>query len=593
MTIATDMKLSQSLSRFGRALAFTRSHRWRLVSVLMLTVLIAGASSAEPLVMKYIFDALGEGVAGALGTTLLGLAMLVTLGVLREGATALSNFVSWRTRLDIHYGLLDATVERIHRLPSEYHRREGVGAIMNRLDRGIQGFIGALSEISFNVLPALAYLGIAVFAMLRLDWRLTLVVLLFAPVPALIAAIAAPTQVQRERTLFERWARIYSKFNEVLASIVTVRSFAMEGAEKERFLRDVSATNEVVVRGVRFDSRVGALQNVAVLLARAGAIGVGGYLALRGEVTVGTVVAFLGYVNGLFGPVQGLTGVYRILRTASVSLDQVFSLLDMRDHVEDAPNASSVHSLSGHVRFNHVSFGYSGCDMLLDNIDFEAKPGEMVALVGPSGAGKTTLMALLQRFYDPRRGAVLVDGQDVRSLKQEQLRRQIGVVLQDAMLFNESVRENIAYGRPSATQAEIEAAARAANAHGFVTRLENGYDTVVGERGSRLSAGERQRVAIARALLKDPPILVFDEATAALDAATEALVQQAIEKLVRGRTTFIIAHRLSTVVHADRILVLKRGRIVESGTHAELLAHKGHYHALVKRQTRGLLHAAA
>ncbi|MBD3241139.1 MAG: ATP-binding cassette domain-containing protein [Chitinivibrionales bacterium] len=587
------MKAPSSLSRLNRAFAFTHAHRGRLVLVLLLTILVAGASSAEPLVMKYIIDALGDDVPDALRAMLLGLGALVALGIMREAATVLSNLVSWRTRLDIHYGLLDATVERIHRLPSEYHRREGVGAIMNRLDRSIQGFIGALSEISFNVLPAIAYLGIAIFTMLRLDWRLTLVVLFFAPLPGLIATFAAPTQVQREKTLFERWARIYSRFNEVLAGIVTVRSFAMERTEKERFLRDVSATNEVVVRGVRFDSRVGALQNAVVLLARASAIGIGGYLVLRGDITVGTVVAFLGYVTGLFGPVQGLTSIYRVLRTASVSLDQVFSLLDMKDHVEDAPDAKPVQSLAGYVRFDHVSFGYNDCGTLLHDIDFEVKPGEMVALVGPSGAGKTTLMALLQRFYDPRSGAVLVDGSDVRSLKQDQLRRQIGVVLQDAMLFNESVRENIAYGRPSATQAQIEAAAKAANAHGFITRMENGYDTIVGERGGRLSAGERQRVAIARALLKDPPILIFDEATAALDAATEALVQEAIEKLIRGRTTFIIAHRLSTVVHADRILVLKKGGIVESGTHAELLARKGHYYALVRRQTRGLLHAAA
>ena len=586
-----QMSISHTLRLILRAGSFARPYRIYLAVVLCLTLLIAVAGSVEPLVMKYIFDALGRKET-ALPLLMTGVGGLVVLGVAREVLQTVSNWLSWRTRLNIHYSLLDATVERIHRLPPDYHRENGVGAIMTRLDRSIQGFIGALSEISFSIVPSIAYLVLALVMMLRLDWRMTLLVAAFAPVPALIAAFAAPAQVVRERTLLDRWSRIYSRFNEVLGGIVTVRSFAMENTEKMRFLDAVDQTNRIVVRGIRYDSGVGAIQNLVILLARIAAIGFGGYLVVIGQITVGTVIAFLGYVNGLFGPLQGLTSIYRVLRTATVSLEQVFEILDTENPVKDAPDAVDPSPFKGKVRFDRVGFGYNRSEPILQSITTEVRPGEMVAIVGPSGAGKTTLMALMQRFFDPVTGTISVDGMDLRTLKQDALRRQIGVVLQDALLFNESIRDNIAYGRPDASQEEIEAAARIAHAHEFISRLEQDYYTVVGERGARLSAGERQRIAIARAILKNPPILIFDEATSALDAETEALVQEAFEDVARGRTTFVIAHRLATVVRADRILVIKDGRIVEQGTHGALCRRQGYYANLVDRQTRGLLLAA-
>jgi ATP-binding cassette subfamily B protein len=425
----------------------------------------------------------------------------------------------------------------------------------------------------------------------KLDWRLALLALAFAPLPVLIARRAAPVQVAREKSLMDRWAKIYSRFNEVLSGIVTVKSFAMEECEKQRFLTEVREANGVVTRGVGQDSVVTASQNGVVLMARVAAIAFGGMLALKGEVTVGTLVAFLGYVGGLFGPVQGLSGVYRTLRTGSVAMDQVFGILDAQDHLGDAPDAKEVTQVHGEVSFEDVHFSYlaKADKPLLRGIDLHVRAGENIALVGPSGAGKSTLMALLCRFYDPTLGTIRIDGQDIRGLKQMSLRRNIGVVLQDALLFNESVRNNIAYGRPNASMDDIIAAAKAAHAHEFISRLPQGYDTVVGERGSRLSMGERQRVAIARSLLKDPPILILDEPTSALDAESEALVQEALGRLMKGRTTFAIAHRLSTVVDADRILVLKNGHIVEEGNHAQLMARNGYYASLVRRQTRGLL----
>jgi ATP-binding cassette subfamily B protein len=573
-----------------RALAQLAPHRRPVGGILALTLLGTALAACEPLALKHVFDGLAD---RSPRTVAIAVAVLVALALLREGGGALSNWLTWRTRLRIHYQLTEATVGRLHGLPVAFHRREGVGAVMTRLDRGIQGFVNALHEIAFNALPAAVYLVISAVVLLRLDVRLAGVVLLFAPLPALVAAYAAPAQTRRERALLDRWARIYSRFNEVLSGIVTVKSFAMEHAEQRRFLSDVSGANDVVERGVAFDSGVSAAQSLSAAAARLVVLGLGGALVLRGEVTAGTLVAVLGYVGGLFAPVQGLAGVYRTLQTARVSLGHVFDILDAEDSVPDAPQAVESGPLRGDVRFEGVRFSFAGGPTLLDGIDLHVRPGEVVALVGPSGAGKTTLVTLLQRFYDPAAGRVLIDGRDLRTLKQRSVRAQIGAVLQDALLFDETVRENIAYGRPEASLDDVVRAAKAAHAHEFIERLPQGYDTRVGERGCRLSAGERQRIAIARALLKDPAILVLDEPTSALDAESEALVQEAIDRVMAGRTTFAIAHRLSTVVHADRILVLRHGRIVEQGTHAELLRRGGYYASLVARQTRGLIHVAA
>jgi ATP-binding cassette, subfamily B, bacterial len=563
-----------------------------IAGILLVAVALAGVNAAEPLALRQIFDVVGAG-AGARPLAA-GVIALVALGLLREALSAVSNWLTWRTRIGIQYGLTEATVGRLHRLPLSFHRAEGVGAVMTRLDRSIQGLVGALAEIAFNAIPAAVYLVLSVAVMLRLEWRLALLVLAFAPLPALIARLAAPMQTRRERGLLERWVHIYSRFNEVLSGIVTVKSFTMEEAEKKRFLDEVNSANEVVIRGVGVDAGVGAAQNLVQIAARVAALALGGALVLRGQLTVGTLVAFLGYVGGLFGPVLGLAGIYKTLRTARVSVEEVYAILDAHDSLGDAPDARDVHGLRGEIAWEGVRFAYHEAGPpLLDGVDLRVEAGERLAIVGPSGSGKSTLVALVQRFYDPTAGVVRVDGIDIRRLKQVSLRREIGVVFQDSLLFNESILANIAYGRPGASRAEIEAAARAANAHDFVMRLPDGYDTVVGERGSRLSVGERQRISIARTILKKPAILILDEPTSALDAESEQLVQQALDRVSRGRTVLVVAHRLSTVVDADRIVVLKSGRIVEEGRHAELVARGGYYASLVEKQTRGLLPMAA
>ncbi|MBC7174535.1 MAG: ABC transporter ATP-binding protein [Polyangiaceae bacterium] len=327
-------------------------------------------------------------------------------------------------------------------------------------------------------------------------------------------------------------------------------------------------------------------------MARFAALGVGGFLVLRGEVTAGTLVAFLSYVGGLFGPLQNLSNVYRTARTAGVSLDVLLDVIDAEDQVPDAPHAIESPPLRGEVRFEDVRFGYEEGRSVLEGVDLHVRPGERVAVVGPSGGGKTTMMALLQRLYDPSGGRVSVDGIDVKDVQQRSLRSQIGVVTEEPLLFDDTLENNIRYGKPDASREEVEAAIEAAQLEEVVQKLPAGYETRLGERGSRISAGDRQRVAIARALLKAPPVLVLDDATSALDAECEHRVHGALERLAEGRTTFIVAHRLSTAASADRILVLRDGKIAEDGSHRELMKKGGYYAEMVESRLGCLKKAA-
>jgi ATP-binding cassette subfamily B protein len=568
-------------------LDFLAPARRAALAVLFFALVVAAAAAAEPLLMKYVFDHLAVPTAAAVGVGL-----ILLLGLVREALAALQGRLAARTRARVQYTLTEAIVGRLQQLPMAFHRDAGVGATMTQLDRGVQGFVGAASEVVFNVAPAATYLVIALALMLQLSPRLAVLALVFAPLPGIIARTATPEQIERERDLLDRWTRIYGRFNEVLSGIVIVKSFAMEDREKQRFLSRVRDANDVFFKGTDRDALVSASQNISVVLARVAVLGYGAWLVGHGRISLGTLVAFMGYVGSMFAPIGTLAAAYKTARVATASIDQVLSILDRQDTLGDAPDALELPRLRGELEFSNVRFTYgrrASDRALIDGVTLKIRPGEFIAIVGPSGAGKKTLMSLLCRFYDPSEGAVRIDGQDLRSIKQRSFRRQIGIVFQDALLFNETVRSNLAYGRPEASQAEIEDAARTAQAHAFIRRLPAGYDTVVGEGGNRLSAGERQRLAIARALLMDPPVLVLEEPTASLDAESEAMVDEALRHLTHGRTTLTIARRLTTAASADRVVVLRDGRVVEQGPHLELMSRQGYYWSLVERRTRGLL----
>jgi ATP-binding cassette, subfamily B, bacterial len=569
-----------------RASHFVAPYKFRVLWIVAIALVLALLGAVDPLVMKYLFDSLE---ARSLRALPIALAALVAIEIGRAALGAWLRGRTWNVRLDVDFGLRARLIAKLHDLPMEYHNSEGVGATMNKVNQSVTAFINAFGEIGFNVLPTLVYLVLSIGAMLRLDWRLALVVIVFTPLPAIIGAWASREQTDRERRLMDHWTRIYSRLNEVLSGIRTVKLFAMENEERRRFLMAQAEGNAVVARGVRTDAKTEAIRNFAASLARLAAIGFGGWLILRGEITLGSLVAVLGYISGLFGPVQGLTNIYQTIQKATVAMETIFAILDADEVVADRADAYTLPRVAGDIVFDNVTFGYTEGTLLFENLSLRVRPGETVALVGNSGSGKSTLMSLLLRLHPLDGGRITIDGHDVREVTAVSLRGQIGVVAQDVHLFNDTVRANIAYARDDAPASEILAASKAARAHEFIETLPDGYDTMVGERGGRLSGGQRQRIAIARALLKDAPILVLDEATSALDTVSEALVQDALETLRSGQTTIVIAHRLSTVVNADRIVVLQNGRIVAQGTHDELLHHNAYYRSLVGASNDGAL----
>jgi ATP-binding cassette subfamily B protein len=577
----------------ARAREWLQGFGTRISLVVVLALLLAAATAAAPLAVMRLVDTLariaGTGTVppGAGGTILLALALVALAELAQVWLSKLLEARSWRVKLDLDFALRRRVTARLHQLPMAWHQQRTVGGVVSRVNTSISGFVTAVGEIAFKVLPAIAYLGMAVAALINLDWRLAVAVCVFAPLPALIGMRAAPEQTRRDRTLLAHWTATFGRWSEVLAGMRTVKGFAMEGAERERFLAGVAEGNAQVTRGARRDARTIAWQGLSAAAARLCVAALGAWLVLRGQATVGTLVASLQYVGSLFGPIQGLTNAYATLRRAGVSMESVCEILDANDPLADPPGACDLAVPRGAVTFEHVSFAYHADRPVLREINLTIEPGQTVALVGPSGCGKTTLVSLLERLNAPSAGRVLVDGADVAGCTRDSLRRQVGTVMQDVHLFNDSLLANITYGTPGATRAQAEAAARAANAHEFIAKLPEGYDTVVGERGAGLSGGQKQRIAIARALLKNPPILILDEATSALDNESEALVQDALKRLAKDRTTLVVAHRLSTVVDADRIVVMKAGYIDDIGTHAELIARGGYYASLFERHARG------
>ena len=423
--------------------------------------------------------------------------------------------------------------------------------------------------------------------MFYLDWKLSLLTLIVIPMVGQAMKIFGRKIKKSSTVIQERLAEITALLQESFSATRVVKSFVREDYEIDRFVASNQRNFEAVMKNVQQTSMLTPTVEFLAALAVTFIVWFGGYEVVNGDITAGAFVAFLTYAVNLANPVKRLSRIYGNLQKAMAAVDRVFSVVDLTESITDRPDAKPLPPVTGRVRFEDVTFSYKEGRKALDGVTLEAAPGEMIAFVGPSGAGKSTIANLIPRFYEPDSGAITVDGHDIRSVTLASLRGQIGLVPQETMLFSTTIRENIRYGRLDATDAEIEEAARAANAHDFITQLEHGYDTQIGERGVSISGGQRQRIAIARAILKDPRILILDEATSALDTESEKIVQAALDNLMVGRTSFVIAHRLSTVFHADRIYVIDAGRIVEQGTHEELLAKGGLYQHLYDIQFRG------
>lgn len=466
---------------------------------------------------------------------------------------------------------------KVQSLPISFFDRSEAGDLMSRLLNDVNTVNQAFGLTIPQMLgQTFSLIGI-ILAMLSLNLKLGLLSNLVVPLMVFTTRFFSSWARRRFRITRQTIGDLSAKLEEDINSVREAQAFNRTQLNIEEFDSLNAANRRANIQAVAVTAAFLPSIDFLNTIATAGVMAYGGYLAITGELTVGTVTAFLLYVQLFFRPIQILSQFYTQAQSAMAGLDRIFLLLDEPVLLQDAPNAREMPMIQGDVRFERVSFGYAPGQRVLNQVDLHARPGQMIALVGPTGAGKSTIINLILRFYDVTEGAITIDGWDVRQVTQASLRRQIGIVLQDNLLFSGTVAENIAFGAPQATQVDIEAAAQAANVHEFITSLPQGYCTQLGERGTPLSQGQRQLVSIARAILINPRILILDEATSSIDTRTEALVQDAIARLLQGRTSFVIAHRLSTVTQADQVLVIQQGQIVEQGTHRELIARDGVY----------------
>jgi ATP-binding cassette subfamily B protein len=574
--------------RLGRCLPYLRPYSRRIGIVLAVTVVASGLPALEPLGHRAIFDRI-SGVARRSTSPevlLWPVVALLVLWIARYVLDLVSALIAWRVRLAVHRDLLAEATERLHRLPLVYHQGRGVGETMTRIDRGVGALMEGLAQLTFQAIPAVVYITVSTAIMLRLSPPLMLVAAAFVVPPMLLGRSRAGKLVDKERAGLDRWCNIYDRFQQVLSGIKVVKAFAREQDEHAQFIRSVDAAQDEALGSQTVGARLVGARTLWANIGRVAVIGVGGVLVLRGNIGAGTLVAFMGYVGGLYGPAQALLGLYETLRKAELGLDAIFGVLDAKDAVPDPPAPREVPELRGDIEIDGVTFAYSGAPSArpaLDDVSLHVKTGELVAIVGPSGAGKSTLMDLILRFHDPDAGAVRIDGHDLRTLPQRALRQKLGVVTQEAFLFEDTIEANIRYGSPNATHAEVVAAAEAAQCAHVIERLPRGYETRVGAGGVQLAVGERQRIAIARTLLKDPGIVLLDEPTSCLDVEGELAVQRAIERLAAGRTTLLIAHRLAATTRADRVVVMEEGRIAEEGAPADLLRRpNGRYRRMMR-----------
>ena len=565
-----------------RLLSYIKPYKQRLIEAVVCIVVAAAANLYLPWVIKDMIDkVLAARDMDMLNLICVGIVVIFFIrGIFYYGQGYLVSYIGQRVIVDVR----DVLFRKLQRLPISFFDRHQTGEVMSYISNDVAALQSALVERMVEMMTESAIFFGSLVMMVLLDWKLSILTLITVPLVGLAMDIFGKKVRSAGAVIQARMSDITALMQESISSERVVKSFVREEFEIDRF----HTQNELNFRAVMKDAQLSSLLTPTVEFLAALAVTViiwfGGKEVVDGVITAGTLVAFLTYAVNLANPVKRLSRIYAQIQKAMAGADRVFALLDMEETVTSAPGAKTLPPVEGRVCFSDVSFSYREDVPALTDLTFTAEPGQMIAFVGPSGAGKSTVANLIPRFYDVTGGSITVDGYDVRDVTTESLRSQIGIVPQETVLFSATVRENIRYGRLDATDAEIEAAAKSANAHDFIMALPEGYDTEIGERGANLSGGQRQRIAIARAILKDPRILILDEATSALDTESEKVVQAALDRLMVGRTSFVIAHRLSTIIGADRIYVLDGGRVREQGTHEELLAAGGLYAGLYQIQ---------
>ena len=578
----SSLEQKPKLSTVGRFLQYFAPYRAELPVALLLVAVGATTQAIGPLLIGWAIDnlILPGNLPGLLGM-LVALTVIYLIGVwaIRGQIWRMGSIVQkllGQLRQDIF--------DKVQSLPVSFFDRSEAGDLMSRLLNDVNTVNQAFGLTIPQVLGQTFSLVGIIIAMLSINLQLGLLSNLVVPLMVFTTGFFSRWARSRFRLTRQTIGDLSAKLEEDIGSVREAQAFNRTQLNIEEFDSLNAANRKANVQAVAVTAAFLPSIDFLNTLATAGVMAYGGYLAVTGVMTVGTVTAFVLYVQQFFRPIQILSQFYTQAQSALAGLDRIFLLLDEPATLQDALNATEMPPIAGEVRFESVGFGYTPNQRVLREVNLCAQPGQMVALVGPTGAGKSTIINLIMRFYDVSEGAVRIDGIDVRSVTQASLRRQIGIVLQDNLLFSGTVAENIAFGAPQASQADIEAAAQAANVHEFITSLPQGYSTRLGERGTPLSQGQRQLVSIARAVLIDPRILLLDEATSSIDTRTEKLVQDAIASLLQNRTSFVIAHRLSTVTQADQVLVIQQGEIVEQGTHAELMAQSGIYANLYSLQ---------
>lgn len=572
-----------SAAVYLRLLRYLRPYVPQTIMAVACMLLATSASLYVPWIVRDVIDGvLVNKDILLLNAITAGIVVVFALrGFFVYGQNYLMAYVSQKVVIDLRESLF----RHFQRLSVSYFDRSRTGKVLSYMTNDVGALQGALAQ---NVIElsteSLTLIG-SLVAMFYLHWQLALLTLITVPLVAQAMKLFGAKLRKASGTMQQRAAEITSVLQEMIVSVRLIRLFVREEYETNRFIRENDNNFTAQMKAAQLSATLSPVIEFLAAIAVTVIIWYGGREVINGNLTSGSLIAFLVYAVNISNPVKRLGNVYGNIQRAVAAAERVFEVLDTLPEIEDAPDAIELPTVKGDVSFDQVSFEYRAGEAALKNLSIEIPAGQILAIVGPSGAGKSTIANLLPRFYDPQGGTICIDGIDIRKVAVRSLREQIAMVPQETILFNASIYENILYGRLDADKAAIIEAAKAANAHDFIMQLPDGYETQIGERGSQLSGGQRQRIAIARAILKNPRILILDEATSALDAESERVVQEALDKLMVGRTTFVIAHRLSTIQRADKILVMEKGRLIECGRHTELLDAGGLYCKLYSLQT--------